>query len=53
MWSHFLRDRDHSVFDTFWFTNSITTRVKELPKDNVFVVIDLLDRILKCLDWNT
>jgi hypothetical protein len=48
----FTRSGDRNVFERFWTTNSIPTVTDNLPKDDVFVVLDLSDKIAYDLDYH-
>lgn len=50
-WKRFSRGGDRSVFEKFWTTNSIPTVTNKLPKEDVFVVLDLLEKIVHDLDF--
>ena len=41
----FARGGDRCVFDRFWTTNSIPTVTDQLPEDDVFSVLDLMDKV--------
>lgn len=43
--SSFSRGGDRSVFERFYTTNSIPTVTAHLPHDDVFVVLDLTDKV--------
>ena len=49
-WKRFLRGGDRHVFDTFWVTNSIPTRIKDLPEGDVYQTLDLTTKIVEDLD---
>lgn len=49
-WKRFMRNGDRGCFENFYLTNSIPTIVKSLPKDDVFQVLDLSDKIVYDLD---
>lgn len=44
---------DRCVFDKFLVTNSIPTTTDKLPRDDVYVVLDLVDRIKNDLDLHS
>ncbi|CAN0522207.1 unnamed protein product, partial [Scytosiphon promiscuus] len=44
---------DRCVFDKFLVTNSIPTTTDRLPKDDVYVVLDLVSRIKEDLDLHS
>ena len=41
------------MFDKFMVTNSIPTTTDRLPRDDVYVVLDLVDRIKDDLDLHS
>ena len=41
---------DRGCFNKFYLTNSIPTITNSLPKDDVFVVLDLAQKIVDDLD---
>lgn len=45
-WKRFCREGDRGIFDKFYVTNSIPTVSDNLPKDNVFEVLDLTQQIV-------
>ena len=45
-WRRFARGGDRDVFSKFYVTNSIPTTTDRLPKNDVFEVIDLTDRLV-------
>ena len=49
-WKRFATGGDRNVFDNFWVTNSIPTTTGELPKDDVFRVIDIAPQVIHDLD---
>eukprot|EP01035_Chromulina_nebulosa_P017630 gene17630-23207_t len=49
-WRRFLKSGDRGCFEKFYLTNSIPTITDTLPTDDVFVVLDLQDRIVHDLD---
>ena len=51
-WKRFARGGDRGVFERFWTTNSIPTVTTHLPADDVFVVLDLMDKIVYDLDFH-
>jgi len=51
-WKRFARGGDRGVFEKFWTTNSIPTVTNNLPEGDVFVVLDLLDKIVYDLDFH-
>jgi phosphoribosylpyrophosphate synthetase len=51
-WKRFARGGDRGVFEKFWTTNSIPTVTNDLPEGDVFVVLDLLDKIVYDLDFH-
>ena len=50
-WKRFLRDGDRNCFEKFYVSNSIPTVTDWLPKDDVFHVIDISEKIIKDLDY--
>ncbi|KAG5178318.1 phosphoribosyltransferase-like protein [Tribonema minus] len=52
-WKRFARGGDRCVFDRFWLTNSIPTTTDRLPKDDVYTVLDISDKIVQDLDKYT
>lgn len=44
---------DRCVFDKFLVTNSIPTTTDKLPRDDVYVVLDLVSRIKEDLDLHS
>eukprot|EP00638_Chattonella_subsalsa_P014050 CAMPEP_0117808084 /NCGR_PEP_ID=MMETSP0948-20121206/19760_1 /TAXON_ID=44440 /ORGANISM="Chattonella subsalsa, Strain CCMP2191" /LENGTH=339 /DNA_ID=CAMNT_0005643297 /DNA_START=218 /DNA_END=1237 /DNA_ORIENTATION=- len=48
-WARFKTGGDRCCFDKFYVTNSIPTTTKCLPDDDVFVVIDIMEQIVKDL----
>lgn len=51
-WKRFAKGGDRAVFDTFTVTNSIPTTTDKLPKDDVFKVLDLTERICEDLGFS-
>ena len=49
-WKRFLKSGDRGCFEKFYLTNSIPTVINALPKNDVFDVIDLTDKIVHDLD---
>ncbi|CAM9295406.1 unnamed protein product [Phaeothamnion confervicola] len=49
-WKRFARGGDRCVFERFWLTNSIPTTTSNLPKDDVYEVLDLSDKIVDDID---
>lgn len=49
-WKRFMKAGDRGCFDKFFLTNSIPTVTDVLPKDDVFEVFDLTDKIINDLD---
>jgi len=49
-WRRFLRSGDRGCFDKFYLTNSIPTVTDALPRDDVFKVLDLQQKIIDDLD---
>ena len=49
-WTRFLKNGDRGCFKKFYLTNSIPTVTNVIPKDDVFVVIDLAQKIIDDLD---
>ena len=45
-WRRCARGGDRDVFSKFYVTNSIPTTTDRLPKNDVFEVIDLTDRLV-------
>ncbi|CAM9731253.1 unnamed protein product [Ectocarpus sp. 13 AM-2016] len=52
-WKRFAKGGDRCVFDKFLVTNSIPTTTDKLPKDDVYVVLDLVNRIKEDLDLHS
>ena len=52
-WKRFLKNGDRGVFDKFFLTNSIPTVTDVLPRDDVFEVLDLKQKIIDDLDAYT
>ncbi|CAM9366047.1 unnamed protein product [Choristocarpus tenellus] len=52
-WKRFAKGGDRCVFEKFWLTNSIPTTTDILPKDDVYVVLDLVDKIKMDLDLHS
>eukprot|EP01084_Bolivina_argentea_P107352 191934_1 len=52
-WKSFARGGDHCVFHHFWLTNSIPTTTTQLPKDDVYEVLDISTKIVEDLDGFT
>mmetsp|Transcript_38463 Transcript_38463/g.46409 ORF Transcript_38463/g.46409 Transcript_38463/m.46409 type:complete len:318 (+) Transcript_38463:305-1258(+) len=48
-WKRFANGGDRCIFDPFWVTNSIPTVACQLPKQDVFHVLDLLPQIVEDL----
>lgn len=48
-WRRFARGGDRAIFERFYVSNSIPTTVRELPKDDAFIVLDLVDQIMQDL----
>lgn len=48
----FARGGDRCVFERFWTTNSVPTVTERLPENDVFTVIDLMDKIVYDLDFH-
>jgi len=51
-WEKFLKGNDRAVFEKFWITNSIPTVTNMIPKDDVFEVLDLTEKIIYDLDFH-
>ena len=49
-WTRFLKAGDRGCFNKFYLTNSIPTVTKTIPVDDVFVVLDLAQKIVDDLD---
>jgi ribose-phosphate pyrophosphokinase len=49
-WRRFMKNGDRGCFHKFYLTNSIPTVTDVLPKDDVFVVLDLAQKIVDDLD---
>jgi ribose-phosphate pyrophosphokinase len=49
-WKRFMKAGDRGCFNKFYLTNSIPTITNSLPKDDVFVVLDLAPKIVDDLD---
>lgn len=49
-WRRFMRGGDRGCFEKFYLTNSIPTVTDVLPKDDVFSVLDLQQKIVDDLD---
>jgi ribose-phosphate pyrophosphokinase len=49
-WRRFMKAGDRGCFTRFYLTNSIPTVTDVLPKDDVFVVLDLAQKIVEDLD---
>ncbi|KAJ1429831.1 phosphoribosyltransferase-like protein [Ochromonadaceae sp. CCMP2298] len=49
-WRRFLRGSDRGCFDKFLVTNSIPTVTDSIPRDDVFTVLDLSNKIVEDLD---
>ena len=49
-WKQFLRGANRGCFDKFFLTNSIPTRVSEIPQDDIFEVLDLMPLLVRDLD---
>lgn len=49
-WKRFLSTGDRACFNKFYVTNSIPTVTKHLPIDDVFVVLDLAQKVVDDLD---
>ena len=49
-WKSFLKSGDRGCFEKFYLTNSIPTVTNKIPKDDVFVVLDLAQKIVDDLD---
>ena len=50
-WRRFARGGDRAVFRQFFTTNSVPTVARVLPKDDVFVVLDLAEQVVEDLLW--
>jgi len=50
-WERFLKKKegDRAIFRNFYVTNTNPNRTNELPKDDVFVVLDIISQFLKDL----
>lgn len=49
-WKRFMKAGDRGCFHKFYLTNSIPTVTDALPKDDVFVVLDLAQKVVDDLD---
>lgn len=49
-WKRFMKSGDRGCFNKFYLTNSIPTVTRTLPKDDVFHVLDLTDKVVEDLD---
>lgn len=49
-WKRFLKEGDRGCFEKFFLTNSIPTITDILPKDNVYEILDLKNKIIEDLD---
>lgn len=49
----FQQGGDRCVFERFLVTNSIPTTTDKLPRDDVYVVLDLVSRIKEDLDLHS
>lgn len=49
-WRRFLKSGDRNCFEKFYLTNSIPTVTDILPKDDVYVILDLTRKIVEDLD---
>ena len=49
-WRRFLKGQERDIFDTFWITNSQPTVVVDIPRGDVFEVVDLTLQITADLD---
>jgi phosphoribosylpyrophosphate synthetase len=49
-WRRFLKSGDRNCFEKFYLTNSIPTVTDILPKDDVYVILDLTKKIVEDLD---
>ena len=49
-WRRFTAGGDRHVFRRFWITDSIPTTTRALPRDDCFVVVPLLDKIVHDID---
>lgn len=50
--SRFAKGGDRAVFERFWTTNSVPTVTEQLPEDDAFTVLDLMDKIVYDLDFH-
>uniref|UniRef100_A0A6U6F7J0 Phosphoribosyltransferase domain-containing protein n=2 Tax=Odontella aurita TaxID=265563 RepID=A0A6U6F7J0_9STRA len=50
-WKRFSKGGDRACFNKFWVTNSIPTTTNQLPLDDVFEVLDLMDLLVNDLDY--
>ena len=50
-WRRFAHGGDRCVFRQFFTTNTVPTVANALPKDDVFVVFDLAERLVEDLQW--
>jgi len=48
-WTKFAQGADRCCFEKFYLTNSIPTTIKNLPSNDVFVVLDIMDQIVEDL----
>ena len=49
-WRKFLHGQSHNLFDMFWITNSQPAITNQLPKGDVFEILDLSPQIVHDLD---
>ena len=40
------------MFERFWTTNSVPTVTDQLPEDDAFTVLDLMDKVVYDLDFH-
>lgn len=50
--NRFAKGGDRAVFERFWTTNSVPTVTEQLPEDDAFTVLDLMDKIVYDLDFH-
>lgn len=49
-WRRFLTGGDRCIFDDFFVTNSIPNTVTQIPTNDVFVILDLMPKIVNDLE---
>ena len=50
VWKRFMAGGDRDIFRRFWLSNSIPTTTSQLPEDDCFEVVDLMEKIISDLD---